>query len=398
MLEPFFYEKYMKDLSKILNHTGEDRESYFNAVAPPIFQTSNFSFNSVQDLRSSLDKEYEIPFYTRGNNPTVAILRKKLAALEGTEDALVFASGCAAIAAAVMSVVKNGDHVVCVKKPYSWTHKLFQNYLTDYGVETTMVDGTNVENFRLAIKGNTTLIYLETPNSITFELQDLKAIGKLAKKHQITTVCDNSYSTPLYQRPAELGIDLVVHSASKYIGGHSDLVAGVLCGSKQHINRIFGSEFMTIGGIVSPNEAWLMIRGLRTLPIRLERSAATAKKIIDYLENHPKVERVLFPYSKNHPQHALAKQQMEGCGGLFSIVLKAKDITGVEKFCDALQLFLLACSWGGHESLIFPTCALYNSTNYKNSELPWSLVRMYVGLEDPSELITDLEQALALIE
>ena len=163
------------------------------------------------------------------------------------------------------------------------------------------------------------------------------------------------------------------------------------------MDEVFGSEFMTIGGIVSPNEAWLMIRGLRTLSIRLERSAATAEAIIDYLESHPKVERVLFPFSKNHPQHVLAKKQMEGCGGLFSIVLKAKDITGVEKFCDALKLFLLACSWGGHESLVFPTCALYNSTNYKNSELPWSLVRMYVGLEDPNELIADIEQALELI-
>lgn len=387
----------MKDLSKILNQIGEDRDAYYNAVSPPIFQTSNFCFKSVKELRNSLDKEYEIPFYTRGHNPTVGILRKKLAALEGTEDALVFASGCAAIAAAVMSTVKKGDHVICVKKPYSWTQKLFSNYLVDYGVETDMIDGTDLDNFRTAIRENTKLIYLETPNSVTFELQDLKAIAKLAREHQITTVCDNSYSTPLYQRPAELGIDLVVHSASKYIGGHSDLVGGVLCGSKERVNQIFGSEFMTIGGIISPNEAWLMIRGLRTLGIRLERSATTAEKVVSFLENHPKVERVLFPFSKTHPQKALARQQMKGCGGLFSFVLKAEDITSVEKFCDGLNLFLLACSWGGHESLIFPTCALFNSSNYRNSELPWSLVRMYVGLEEPEELIADIEQALKLV-
>jgi cystathionine beta-lyase/cystathionine gamma-synthase len=387
----------MKDLSKILNQIGEDRDAYYNAVSPPIFQTSNFCFKSVKELRNSLDKEYEIPFYTRGHNPTVGILRKKLAALEGTEDALVFASGCAAIAAAVMSTVKKGDHVICVKKPYSWTQKLFSNYLVDYGVETDMIDGTDLDNFRTAIRENTKLIYLETPNSVTFELQDLKEIAKLAREHQITTVCDNSYSTPLYQRPAELGIDLVVHSASKYIGGHSDLVGGVLCGSKERVNQIFGSEFMTIGGIISPNEAWLMIRGLRTLGIRLERSATTAEKVVSFLENHPKVERVLFPFSKTHPQKALARQQMKGCGGLFSFVLKAEDITSVEKFCDGLNLFLLACSWGGHESLIFPTCALFNSSNYRNSELPWSLVRMYVGLEEPEELIADIEQALKLV-
>ena len=384
----------MKDISKIINHLGEDREEYANAVAPPIYQTSNFCFDSVKDLRESLDKEYELPFYTRGYNPTVAILRKKLAALEGSEDALVFASGAAAISAAVMSVVQNGDHIICVSKPYSWTGRLLGDYLNKYGVKTTFVDGTEVSNFQKAIQSSTKLIYLESPNSVTFELQDLKSIAKLAKENSIVTVCDNSYSTPLYQQPIEMGIDMVVHSASKYIGGHSDLVAGVLCASKDKIATIFDSEFMTIGGIVSPNEAWLMIRGLRTLPIRLDRSNETAKKVVSFLETHPKIEKVLHPFSNDHPQVELAKKQMLGCGGLFSFLVKADTIDDVEGFCDRLKCFLMACSWGGHESLVFPTCALYNSDNYKNSEIPWNLVRMYVGLEDPDILLDDISQAL----
>lgn len=384
----------MKKVSHIINHLGEDRESYSNAVVPPIFQTSNFCFDSVNDLRESLDKEYEKPFYTRGYNPTVAMLRQKMAALEGAEDALVFASGAAAIAAAVMSVVGEGDHIICVKKPYSWTGKLLGEYLTKYGVRTTFVDGSNVSNFEDAIEPHTKLIYLESPNSVTFEIQDLQKVGVLAKSHGIVTVCDNSYATPIYQRPIDLGIDMVVHSASKYIGGHSDLVAGILCASKDRIDTIFGTEFMTIGGIISPNDAWLLIRGLRTLPIRLKQSNETAKEVVSFLENHSRIEQVLHPFSENHPQSDLAKKQMSGCGGLFSFLVKAESIEEVEMFCDRLKCFLMACSWGGHESLIFPTCALFNSKNYKNSEIPWNLVRMYVGLEEPEMLIEDISQAL----
>jgi len=385
------------EISDILNHLGEDRETYFNAVSPPIFQSSNFCFKDVKTLRESLKKEYELPFYTRGYNPTVGILRKKLAALEGAEDALVFASGSAAIAASVMSVVKKGDHVICVDKPYSWTNKLLNNYLVNYGVESDMIDGTKLENFRTTIKENTKLIFLETPNSLTFELQDLKAVAALAKEKGITTICDNSYATPLNQQPIKFGIDMTVHSASKYIAGHSDLVAGVLCGSKDRIEKIFGSEFMTMGGIISPHEAWLMIRGLRTLKLRVEQSCNTTKKVVEFLEGHSKVEKVMFPFSASHPQYKLAKQQMKDCGGMFSVLLKANRVEQVEKFCDSLKKFLMACSWGGHESLIFPICALYDSKNYQNSELPWNLVRFYIGLEEPDLLIADVDTALSKI-
>ncbi len=219
------------DISHILNHLGEERENYFNAVSPPIIQTSNFCFKTVDEMRKALQIEFEIPFYTRGYNPTVAILRKKIAALEKSEDALIFGSGSAAIAAAVMSSVKSGEHVICVQKPYSWTNKLLNNLLSKYGVETTMIDGISAENFQKAIQKNTRLIFLESPNSWTFEMQDISAICKLAKKKNITTIIDNSYSSPLFQQPVSLGADMVVHSATKYLSGHSDVVCGVLCGT-----------------------------------------------------------------------------------------------------------------------------------------------------------------------
>ena len=385
------------DISEILNHVGEDREEYYGSISPPILQSSNFAFPSVKSMRESLKHEYDIPFYTRGFNPTVGILRKKVAALEGAEDALVFASGSAAIAAGIISTVESGDHVITVVKPYSWTEKLLNKFLPKYGVESTMIDGTVVDNFEKAIRKNTKLIVLETPNSLTFELQDIAAVAQLAKGKGITTLCDNSYSTPIFQNPIELGIDMVAHSASKYLGGHSDLVAGVLCGSKDRMAGIMDSEYMTLGGIIGPQDAWLMIRGLRTLRLRVERSASTTKKVVAFLEGHPKVEKVNYPFLESNPQYELARKQMKDCGGMFSIVLKTDDLDAIEKFCDGLKRFLLACSWGGHESLLFPICALYDSLNYQHKEVPWNLIRIYIGLEEPEELIADLEEALAQI-
>lgn len=384
----------MKDLSFILNHLGEERENYYNAVAPPVMQSSNFSFPNVATMREGLKNEWSTPFYTRGYNPTVGMLRKKLAALAGSEDALVFSSGSAAIAAAIMSCVQGGDHVVCVQKPYSWTDKLLDKMLSRYGVEFTMVDGTDAANYEAAIRPNTKLLYLESPNSMTFELQDIEAVVAIAKKHDLLTAIDNSYATPLLQSPIEMGVDISLHSASKYLNGHSDIVAGVLCASAERIDKIFGSEFMTLGGIIAPHEAWLMLRGLRTLEIRVERSSASTLEVVEFLENHPKVKTVHFPFSKNHPQYELAKKQMKACGGLFSIELNAADMASMERFCDAVEYFQLACSWGGYESLLFPVCALYDSMNYDNPEIPWNLARIFVGLEDPKTLIADLEQAL----
>ena len=385
------------DLSYILNHLGEERGQYFDAVAPPIIQTSNFYFKNVNSLRNAFPNEKDVHVYTRGNNPTVEILRKKIAALAGAEDALVFSSGVAAISAAVMGNVQSGDHVVCVKKPYGWTDKLLNRFLSRYGVTNIMIDGTSIENFVAAIHPNTKVIFLESPNSFTFELQDIKAVVKLAKERGIVTIIDNSYCTSIGQRCIDMGVDIEVHSATKYFGGHSDVVAGYLMSSRKMADKIFASELLNMGGIISPNDAWLMIRSLRTLPLRLERIQASTAKVVDFMEHHPQVERVIFPFSESHPQHSLAKEQMQWCGGLFTAIIKAKDTSQVETFCNSLKRFLMAVSWGGYESLIMPACSFQNRDDLELKDYPYNMIRFYIGLEEPQVLIEDIEQAFQKI-
>ncbi len=385
------------DLSYIINQLGEDRELYFNAIAPPIMQTSNFAFDTVAEMRALLQDEYKGFLYSRGNNPTVDILRKKLAALDGAEDALVFGSGAAAIFVAVLSQVQQGDHVVCVKDPYNWARQILENILPRFGVQTTFVDGVSTDNFEKAIQPNTRLIYLESPNSFTFELQDIAAITKLAKNKGIITILDNSYSTPLYQQPAALGIDLCLQSATKFISGHSDTVAGVLTGSRELLRKIFVSEFLSVGSTIAPFSAWLLLRGLRTMEIRLKRSRESAQDICQWLKKQPQVEKVFYPLDPGFPQYELAQQQMKGAAGLFTIQLKAAGAAQVERFCNALQHFLMAVSWGGHESLIFPACASLPEGGFRADEVKHRMVRIYIGLEEPEFLKADLAQALAQI-
>jgi cystathionine beta-lyase/cystathionine gamma-synthase len=382
------------DISYIINELGEDRELYFNAVAPPIMQTSNFAFKNVEAMRRSLPREYDEPFYTRGNNPTVAILRKKLAALEGAEDALIFASGSGAVASAVMCNIQSGEHIVSVAKPYSWTNKLFRELLPRFGVHTTFVDGTRIENFEKALRPETRIIYLESPNTFTFEMQDLEAVATLAKARGIVTMIDNSYASPLYQNPIHMGIDIVIHSASKYIGGHSDVVAGIVCGSQEMMRKLFASEFMTLGGIISPMNAWLLLRGLRTLPIRMERISESTRQIVEFLEKQPDIEKIYYPFLPGNPQYALARKQMKKGAGLFTIALKTDSITQVETFCNTLTRFLLAVSWGGHESLIFPTCVAMSASENSTRRAGFNLIRMYIGLEDPQLLMEDIATSL----
>jgi cystathionine beta-lyase len=384
-------------LSEILTHLGEDREKYFNAVSPPIIQSSNFAFPSLEQFRKDVTDELENHIYTRGNNPTVEILRKKLAALEGAEDALVVSSGAGATAMAMLANLKQGDHVICVKNPYSWTKNLLLNFLPRFGVSHTFVDGTDVANIEAAIQPNTTFLYLESPNTMTFELQDLRACTELAKRHGIVTMIDNSNCTPLYQRPIEYGIDIVMHTGTKYLNGHSDVVNGVICGSKEMIRKIFQTEIMTLGNIVSPHDAWLIIRGLRTLELRVKRSYESATQLAHWLESHPKVERVLFPFLPSFPQFELAQKQMTGCGGLITIFLKTDSMERVEAFFNRLKRFLFAVSWGGHESLLVPMAAFYDVAGRENPPYPFTLVRLYIGLEDPDWLMEDLAQALEVV-
>ncbi len=385
------------DISYILNEFAEERENYFNAVSPPIMQTSNFIFNTVEDMRKAFADEYSAYLYSRGRNPTVDILRKKLAALDGAEDCLVFGSGAAAIFASVLANVKSGDHIVSVDKPYTWAQKMFNDILPKFGVTTTYIDGRLIENFERAILPNTTLIYLESPNSWDYAIQDLKAVADLAKAENIVTIIDNSYCTPIYQRPIEYGIDLVMQTATKYISGHSDTLGGVLSGNAAMIKKIFNSEYMNIGSGIAPFNAWLLIRGLRTLPARLDRITASTKKLVDYLKQHPKVELVLFPFDEDFPQYELAKKQMSGACGLLTFIIKADNIIQIEKFCESLQHIFMAVSWGGHESLIIPKCSGIQPDEFDAVNKEHRMLRLYVGLEEPEYLIKDLEQAFAAV-
>ncbi len=385
------------DVSFILNEYGEERENYFNAIAPPIFQTSNFAFKKVGDLRKAFEDEMSGYLYSRGINPTVDILRKKLAALDNAEDCLVFNSGAAAMFAAVLASVKAGDHIVSVNKPYTWAQKMFDNILPRFGVTTSYIDGTKIENFERAILPTTTLIYLESPNSWDYALQDLSAVAELAKAENIITICDNSYCTPIFQKPIDLGIDMVLQSATKYISGHSDTVAGVLTGLKSRMKKIFESEYLNIGSGIQPFNAWLLIRGLRTLPLRLEKVSNTTMKIVGYLKKHPKVEKVIAPFDESFPQYELAKRQMKGACGLLSFVVKAERMEQIIIFCESLEHILMAVSWGGYESLILPKCASLSPADFDSVNPEHRMLRLYVGLEEADYLWADLEKAFSVM-
>ena len=382
------------NISYIINQLGEDRQNYFNAVSPPIMQTSNFAFDSVANLRKAFEDEMAGYLYSRGINPTVDILRKKLAALDKAEDCLVFNNGAAAIFAGIFANIKSGDHIVSVRAPYTWVQRMFDVILPRFNIETTYIDGTGINNWESALRENTRFFYLESPNSWDFAIQDIKAVAALAREREITTLIDNSYCTPLYQQPIPLGIDMSVQTATKYIGGHSDTLGGVLCGSRHMIKKIFDSEYLNIGSGIQPFNAWLLLRGLRTLPARLDRISRTTHDVISRIRTHPSIERVIFPFDESFPQLVLARAQMKGACGLFTLVLKSKDINGIEKFCESLNYFLMAVSWGGHESLVIPKCAGLKAGEFDPANPEHRYVRVYTGLEESEILAADILQAL----
>jgi cystathionine beta-lyase/cystathionine gamma-synthase len=386
------------DISQIINELGEDRENYFNAVAPPIMQTSNFAFKKVADLSKAFEDEMGGYIYSRGLNPTVDILRKKLAALDGAEDCLVFNNGAAAIFAGIFANVKAGDHIVSVKAPYTWVQRMLDVILPRFGVTSTYINGTNIENWKNATQSNTTFYYLESPNSWDFALQPIKEVAALARSKGIVTLIDNSYCTPLYQKPIEMGIDMAMQTATKYIGGHSDTLGGVLSGSHAMMKKIFDSEYLNIGSGIQPFNAWLLIRGLRTLPARIERITRSTAEVVAFMKQHPKVESVLFPFDESFSQYQLAKEQMKGACGLFTFILRTNKREEVVKFCESLKHIMMAVSWGGHESLVIPKCAGIKPGDFDPSNKEHRYVRVYVGLEDAHYLMADLEQALAGIE
>ncbi|MDR1469531.1 MAG: aminotransferase class I/II-fold pyridoxal phosphate-dependent enzyme [Spirochaetaceae bacterium] len=379
-------------VSYILHHLNED-DNPFGAVSPPLYQTSIFSFKSFAEFRDALTDEVNHSVYTRGNNPTVMLTEQKLAAFDGAGRAKLVSSGVAAISHAVMAFVKSGDHVVCVRDCYDWGAVLLAKYLPRFGVKHTFVDGVDTAEVIDAIRPETKVIYLESPTTLTFKIQDVEAIAGEAKKRGIKTVIDNTWATPIFFNPLKLGVDIAVYSGSKYFGGASDIVAGVIAGSVEDINLIQKQEFLQLGTVPDPFMAWLMLRGLRTLPIRMKAHYENALAVARYLENHPRIESVAYPLLPSHPQYERARSLFRGGSGLFSFRLATKRFADVIRFTDALKLFKRAVSWGGYESLVLPNAIKY----YEGDDIPperLPLVRVHIGLEESADLIADLESAL----
>lgn len=373
-------------LNTQLLHWGEEEEHPFGAVVPPIVQTSLFTYPDIQArLREFNPHGYD---YTRSGNPTTELAERKIALIEGADRALCCGSGMGAITCAVMAMVNQGDHVVSIKTAYPPTLRLMNEYLPRYGVTTTLIDGFTVEEFEQACQPNTRLIYLETPSSMFFHLQDLKGIADLAKARDIVTIVDNSWATPLFQKPVALGIDLVVHSATKYMSGHSDIIAGVVAGSSALMERVNHAR-NTFGPTLDPFAAWLLIRGLRTLDVRMERHQKNGLQVASWLETQPGVKQVNHPGLNSHPQYELGRQQMSGYGSLFSVELTPCADEQAHAFVNSLRLFRIGCSWGGFESLVLG----WPMREPEAGKRPW-LFRLFIGLEHPEDLMRDLEQGL----
>lgn len=375
-----------------LTHTGEDPHKYMGAVTPPVFLTSLHVFDSVDDY-FDVDIFKDEFYYGRASNPTVAILEKKIAALEHGKRAVVYSAGMAACTAVIMGVCKAGDHIICMKESYGPVRHLLSDFLPKMNIQVTYVDGTKVSDFENAVLPNTTLIILESPSTLLYSIVDLKAVAGIAKKYGIKTYIDNTYSTPIFQKPLDLGIDYVMHTMTKYIGGHSDLIGGVVVSNDDDFMKQLMTQRDWFGSVMGPMEAWLAIRGLRTLDVRIRRHYESAQKVAEFLENHPKIKKVYYPGLSSHPNHDLAMKQMSGVSGLLTV-----EVDGDEKktaaFVDGLKIFERGCSWGGFESLAI--AYTYNWTDEQLAEynLNRSIVRLHVGLEGADLLIDDLKQSL----
>jgi cystathionine beta-lyase/cystathionine gamma-synthase len=369
---------------------AHDEGNAFDAVVPPIVQTSLFTFSSYDEMLATYRGEKVRPTYTRGLNPTVRMFEEMLAKLEGAEDAIGFASGMSAISSAVLSFVEPGDRIVAVRHIYPDAFRLFGTLLQRMRVEVTYVDGRDEQAVASALP-RAKLLYLESPTSWVMQTHDISALAALAKARGVPTIIDNSWATPVFQRPISLGVDLVVHSASKYLGGHSDVVAGVVAGSKALVGRIRAEAYPYLGGKLSPFDAWLLIRGLRTLPLRMRAHQSSALELARRLQAHPLVEAVCHPGLANQLPAGL-----NGTSGLFSFIFR--DGIDIRRFADRLELFKLGVSWGGHESLIVPGEVVLQQKAQPNSAVAFGIhprsVRLHVGLEGTEALWSDLEAAI----
>ncbi|MCA9731623.1 aminotransferase class I/II-fold pyridoxal phosphate-dependent enzyme [candidate division KSB1 bacterium] len=389
-----------KHFATICVHGAGEADKETGALNTPIYQSSTFAMRTAQEGAELFSGERQGYVYTRIGNPTTAALEREVAFLEKGEKALALASGMAAASTAVLTVAGAGDSIVASNCLYGGTHKLFKDLLPRMNIEVIEVDATNLKNVQKAMKPNTKLIYLESPANPSLALNDIAGCAAIAKKHGAKLLVDNTFATPYFQRPLELGADIVLHSATKYISGHGDTIAGILVGDGEFIDRARGEILRDLGGCISPFNSWLLLRGLKTLPVRIEKHAFNAMRVAKYLSFHPKIERVWYPGLPTHPQHELAKTQMSGFGGIVAFEIKGGRKTG-ERFINNLKLMTIAVSLGDVDTLIQMPSTMTHST-YTLEELaaagiPEGLVRISVGLEHYGDLLDDLSQALAKV-
>jgi cystathionine beta-lyase/cystathionine gamma-synthase len=375
---------------------GTDLTRKNGPLCTPIYQTSTFEVTDNDQQVSAVPTDQ---FYTRYGNPTNTVAEAAIAELEGADGALLFASGMGAITSSIFALVKSGDHIVAQRDIYGGTTKFLSQWLPRLGVETTFVDTTQYEQYERALRPNTKLLYLESPTNPTLQIADLHKAVALAGKHKLISMIDSTLATPINQRPVEIGIDLVMHSGTKYFSGHCDLICGIIAGRGDLIEKIHSTRTI-LGGTMDPHAAFLLLRGIKTLAVRMERHNQNALRIAQFLAGHAKVRRVYYPFEESHPQRALAMEQMRGGGGLLSFEV---DGTGLDarRLTESLHLFHLAPSLGGVESLVtlpvLTSHAMILPEQREKMGVTDQLVRLAVGIENVDDLIADLEQAFSVI-
>ena len=375
---------------------GTDLHKKNGPLATPIYQTSTFEVtDSDQQVRATSTDM----FYTRYGNPTHTVAEKAIAELEGADAALLFASGMNAITTSMLSLLKSGDHVVAQRDIYGGATKFFSQWLPKFGIETTFVDTVEYDQHARAIQPNTKLLYLESPTNPTLRVVDLRKVTALARQHNLITFIDSTFATPINQRPADFGIDLIMHSGTKYFAGHSDLICGIVAGRQELVQKIHETR-TTLGGTMDPHAAWLLLRGIKTLAVRVQRQNDNALRVARFLAQHPKVRRVHYPFLEGHPQRALAMELMHGGGGVLSFEV---DGTGEDarRLSEALHLFTLAPSLGGVDSLVtipvLTSHGMISAEHRQKMGVTEQLIRLSVGIENADDLIADLEQALTVV-
>lgn len=380
-------------------HAGNVRDTQYGSLTMPIYQTSTFYFDSCEQGGRRFAGEEGGYIYTRLGNPTTTVLENKIAALEGGEACAAASSGMGAISSCLWSIAGAGKHIIADETLYGCTFALLNHGMTQYGVEVTFTDLSKLENLTANLRENTVAVYLETPANPNLKITDIELLAKTAHEYnpEILVVCDNTFASPALQNPLKLGADVVVHSATKYLNGHGDVIAGFVVGSAEFITKVkmFGLKDMT-GATLGPFESWLILRGLKSLEIRVERHTASAKKIAEYLYNNDKVEHVNYPGLPTHPGHEIAKRQMKDFGGMISFEIKGGKEAGM-KFCNALKLCTIAVSLGDAETLIEHPASMTHSTygpeDLKAAGISAGLIRLSVGLENADDIIADMQQA-----